>query len=1103
MVVIRILIFIFASFFIMVPSLAQIGVPILSHYRESREIEDQSWAICQDEDLIMLFANRHGILTYDGQEWNSIEMSTIPYVLKYREENKRVYVGGDNDYGYLEKDDKGLYNYYSLVEDWEGLGVITRIIFTDTTVYFYGEQSIYRHDLRNHLLEKRFTMKGNNPFTGMFVTSKNTFINVYSKGLHRLDSDTLFPIVTGYLLENDEVLFNLPYDDKLVLLGISNGDLSLFDGMKFYDYEINDDGYLSQNILSEGLAISDSLYVFSTLDGGALVVNRKNRKIRNTINYQNGLPDDEIFGLGADNNGGLWLSHQYGLTRADLSLPVGDFSIYPGLKGNLTTSAWNNSEIYAGTSEGVFYLAEVVDYLNYEILVKKEPEITVTPGETQSEKTQDQEKSRNRIFTRIFRRPTDAEKDKTPVLTTDKQTATVKTKPEDQYIRKTVRRIKSVRYVYEKVEGLNEKCRQLVTTSHGLLAATNRGLYTITNHRAEIITDNRYINYISWRPYNNKYFVAAGDGFFTVSFLDGKWIIESPDKEYSASVYSVLMTDGDTLWLGCDNKIQKAATDEGRITGGYSVLGIDADIPLRYKIDNVNDSVFLLTSSGIYFFDNKSGRFSIYKPEPEESETRIKYTFPLSNLPLFKADDDWISLATDNQVADMELSLLKIFDEVVSISADSNYLWIIDGENHLYRIDRYKSAVIKPEIDVFVKSVSNERGKVFSLSDIVLDPGENMLNFKIVAPGYLKQSTTQYQYIVEKLMPDWSPWSVNSEYSLIRPKPGDYTLKVRAKDLWGNIGEPKIIQFTIKAPFTRTTGFYLFSGLAALLAISYVVQLRERQLQKKNRILEDKVKERTAEIEAQKEEITSSIAYASRIQMAMLPANDLFKYVFPDYFILFKPRDIVSGDFYWIGEDEKHIFFTVADCTGHGVPGAFMSTLGISALNEIITNYKDLKASMVLNLLREKTKTSLHQTGKEGEATDGMDLAFCVLHKNRRLLEYAGAYNPLFIVHGGELKEYKGDRMPIGIHYGEKESFTNHEIKVKKGDVIYIFSDGFSDQFGGSEGGKYKKFNLKKLLAKICHKSMGEQLTILEDEFQKWKGDSDQVDDVTIIGVRL
>ena len=149
-----------------------------------------------------------------------------------------------------------------------------------------------------------------------------------------------------------------------------------------------------------------------------------------------------------------------------------------------------------------------------------------------------------------------------------------------------------------------------------------------------------------------------------------------------------------------------------------------------------------------------------------------------------------------------------------------------------------------------------------------------------------------------------------------------------------------------------------------------------------------------------------------------------------------------------------------------------MSTLGISVLNEIITHNRDLQANTVLNLLREKIKTSLHQTGKDGEAADGMDISLCVFRKNRKSIQYSGAYNPLFIFNGGEFKEYKADRMPIGIHYGTESSFTNYEINVKKGDAIYILSDGFADQFGGPESSKYKKANLRRLLSEIYYRPM-------------------------------
>jgi len=158
---------------------------------------------------------------------------------------------------------------------------------------------------------------------------------------------------------------------------------------------------------------------------------------------------------------------------------------------------------------------------------------------------------------------------------------------------------------------------------------------------------------------------------------------------------------------------------------------------------------------------------------------------------------------------------------------------------------------------------------------------------------------------------------------------------------------------------------------------------------------------------------------------------------------------------------------------------------------------------MVLNILREKIKTSLHQTGKPGEATDGLDIAFCVLHKNRKKLEFSGAYNSMVIFQNGQLHEYRADRMPIGIYYGEKDTFTNYEIDVNEGDTVYIFTDGFADQFGGPKATKYMKYNLKSLLAEIINLPMHQQRIMLENEFQKWKGSLGQIDDVTIMGIRI
>jgi len=1075
---------------IMSAGFSQQGSPLLTHFTESREIENQSWAVCQDEDNIMIFAYRKGILTFDGQDWETIPMPVVPYAMQKNPLDARIYVGGENNYGYIEKDQTGKYKYISISGDSAATGMITRIIFSDSLAWFYGDWSANRYNLAEKTLELQLKARPENPFTGIFITPKNTFINVYDKGLYRLESDTLFPIVTGYLTERTDILFSLPYNNKMVLLGKSDGDLSLFDGIKYYPYPIKDEGYLKDNIMSEAIVLGDTAYAFSTLDGGALVVRKSNGKILFTINNQNELPDDEIFAIGSDNSGGLWLSHQYGLTRADLKLPLGNYSIYPGLRGNLTSALKHNNELYVATSEGIFYLSEVRNYSEVQVYVKSEPQ-TQAPA---TPAAQERQSGRKNLITRIFGKRNVKEGSVTV-------TAVPVPAPAQQVTGKTVSRLESINHIYRKVDGLDEKCRQLVSTPYGILAATNRGLFIISNHKASLVVPNRYINYISWRSTGDGYYIGTNDGYLAVSYKNGKWQTDDPDPDFYNQIYSICRQD-QVLWLGGVNTVYKTDLSDGDGGRIYKTYSVENEFPQRYTIDLINDSIFLFTESGAYYFNLTSGKFDLYH-DRTDTETAKRFNFPSSNHPLMKFDEEWYSMESGAGITENELSLLKIFDDIVSVSTDNDNLWIIGGNNRLYSVDRKKSSEVSSSLNLLIKNIANDKGTSFSLTDVKFQRGDDVIVFDIIAPVYLKPNTAQYQYFINKAMSGWSPWSVRTHYEKSINRPGDYILQVRAKDLWGHIGETQSVKFTIKAPFTQTLLFYILLGILTIGIMILVVRFREEQLHEKNRILEEKVRERTAQIEAQKEEITASIEYASRIQMAMLPMEDNFKKVFSEYFILFRPRDIVSGDFYWIGENEKSVFFTVADCTGHGVPGAFMSTMGISTLNEIVSSNKNLQANIVLNMLRMKTMRSLHQTGKEGEAADGMDIAFCVMDKERKTLQFSGAYNSLIAFQSGELKEYKADRMPIGIYYGEETSFTNYKINLKKGDTIYLFSDGFIDQFGGPDGTKYKKSNLKKLLSEIYDRPMCEQQQILENEFHKWKGNTSQIDDVTIVGVRV
>lgn len=304
---------------------------------------------------------------------------------------------------------------------------------------------------------------------------------------------------------------------------------------------------------------------------------------------------------------------------------------------------------------------------------------------------------------------------------------------------------------------------------------------------------------------------------------------------------------------------------------------------------------------------------------------------------------------------------------------------------------------------------------------------------------------------------------------------------------------------------------------------SSLLKMRDN-LAQNERMLEKKVQERTEEVVRQKEEIetknyelemlykqvTDSILYAKRIQEAILPPDSYIKSLLPQSFVMFKPKDIVSGDFYWIDKKDNRIYVSAVDCTGHGVPGAFMSLVGHNALKDISKNSALVKPAEILNQMRETVVSTLHADKDENRAKDGMDLALCSIDLKKMELQYAGAFNPLYLLRDGELIEIKANKFPIGTFVGDVQDFDNHVLELKKNDVIYLFSDGYADQFGGSQeqNGHYngKKFmvgRFRKLIKKISILPIEEQHQILEKTLSDWQGQHEQVDDILVIGFRI
>jgi serine phosphatase RsbU (regulator of sigma subunit)/Flp pilus assembly protein TadD len=313
-----------------------------------------------------------------------------------------------------------------------------------------------------------------------------------------------------------------------------------------------------------------------------------------------------------------------------------------------------------------------------------------------------------------------------------------------------------------------------------------------------------------------------------------------------------------------------------------------------------------------------------------------------------------------------------------------------------------------------------------------------------------------------------------------------------------------------------------------LLVFAIVIFRNNQQRKKTNQLLTQKNEEITKQkeiVEEQHQEITDSISYAKRIQTALLTSDNYWEQISKEHFVLLKPKDVVSGDFFWAFQTDNNLaIWVAADCTGHGVPGAFMSMLGISFFNEIVVENGITNPSKILDKLRSKIIKALEQKGVDTQQKDGMDLALCAWDKNSDVLTFSGANNPLWVVRLIDnnleqesenvnifclpeykhcLIEYKADKQPVGLFQGEMRPFSSQQVKLQKGDTVYTFSDGYADQFGGEKGKKFKLKSFKQLLLSVQENPLSKQKQLIDMQFEDWKGNLEQIDDVCVIGVKI
>lgn len=580
---------------------------------------------------------------------------------------------------------------------------------------------------------------------------------------------------------------------------------------------------------------------------------------------------------------------------------------------------------------------------------------------------------------------------------------------------------------------------------------------------------------------NNMWFATTGHGFCKYSAKENtfKYYDES-DGLCNNFVYNIVEDNDGYLWLSTNFGISKF-DPKNEIFKNFSVNN-------GLQSNEFNANAYFKADDGKIYFGGISGISAFYPNK----------------------------ITIDDYSPSIILSNLQISEKDVN-ALTPNLYHLLDSEN--------SNKLIKYNDNYYLSGILEY------VDTLIISYKEKTFSFLMTGIGNLNPKENIYKYKLENFEDDWH-FSGNRRFVSYSNLPhGEYVFVAYAGNsdgVWSK--DPVKLHIIITPPIWKTLWFRISIMLIISILMYLLYKLKIKRIEKKNQELEKEVEKRSGEIIEKNEEllqqqqeilaqsevledanriisnknknIVDSINYASNIQEALLPPKTQINTVFPENFILFRPRDIVSGDFFWFRNINDSIIYLVADCTGHGVPGAFMSMLGIAFLNEIVRRSDITSSNQVLDVLRDRVKQALGQKGDFSENQDGMDIGIVVINKITKKLQFSGAYRALLLFREKELQTIKGDRMPIGI-YRKEVPFTKTEIQLQNNDSFYLFTDGYPDQFNKTDRSKFSMLRFKKLLTEIQDKTMNNQKSFLNQTLEDWKGASKQLDDILVVGFKI
>jgi serine phosphatase RsbU (regulator of sigma subunit) len=643
---------------------------------------------------------------------------------------------------------------------------------------------------------------------------------------------------------------------------------------------------------------------------------------------------------------------------------------------------------------------------------------------------------------------------------------------------------------------------------------------------------------------------GAYDGVYILEKKNLSWVVKHNIKGFNKTAYALKEDNDGSIWISTSTELFRikinSASDSVISSRRFSTdQGLPSDYALPIEL-NSGELVFS-TKKGIYRFLDDQNRFELHPdfmmlkgrvlPFVQMENGDIWYNESLENGnyekgvlkfvkgKYFQFKTPFLKFA-DISCGESPFNICSAPDSTVFFGTTSGLLQFDPSVEH--NIDHHFNTLIRK---VYSKDSllfgGSKSGSVVSekITGKAIQYSQNDMFFHFAAAFYEEPEKNLYSYRLVGSDTAWSPWVSDHKKEYTNLSEGKYVFEVKSRNLYKKIGSTALYSFAILTPWYRTWLAYVLYLFIAAMLIWLIVKLNVHILIKQKEQLEQTVAERTKEVVAQKKqieadhaEITASIKYAKYIQSSVFPKAGELESCLGDHFIIHRPAEIVSGDFYWVSKKGSKIIVAAADCTGHGVPGAFMSMLGITLLNEIVNRENVSDPGVILGRLREELTASLKQKGERGEQKDGMDISLCTVDRLNMKLQFAGAINPLYMIRNscdlnegltyqsadgkGKLSEIKGDRMPIGIS-DEMDDFTVHEVEIKIDDTFYLFTDGFPDQFGGPRRKKFSYKQFRELLISTHLSPMANQKLLVENALREWMGGSNQTDDILVIGLRI